>query len=158
MPRSRTRLSGGAALALVVVLVLALWWVGRSGGEDASGGAGATSTSSSTASTASRTSASAPTSASGLDTVAVADLPREARTTLALIEAGGPFPYERDGVVFQNREGILPAQPRGWYHEYTVRTPGEDDRGARRIVTGRDGTAYWSADHYASFAVIEEDP
>ncbi len=98
------------------------------------------------------------TSSSGLPAVSVSDLPREAVATLALIEDGGPFPYARDGAVFQNRERLLPDHPRGWYREYTVPTPGEDDRGARRVVTGDDGTAYWTDDHYDSFRVIEEDP
>ena len=84
-------------------------------------------------------------------------LPVEARQTLRLIDRGGPFPYERDGSVFGNLERILPRQPSGWYREYTVPTPGESDRGARRIVAGRDGTRYYTANHYASFAIVEED-
>ena len=91
---------------------------------------------------------------SGLPVVHVEHLPPEAAATLALIASDGPFPYDQDGAVFQNREGILPARARGHYHEYTVPTPGEDDRGARRIVTGADGERYWTADHYASFAWI----
>ena len=67
------------------------------------------------------------------------DLPSEARETLALIKGGGPFPYARDGVVFGNREGLRPKQPRGYYREYTVRTPGMRDRGPRRIVSGQRG-------------------
>jgi ribonuclease T1 len=87
--------------------------------------------------------------------VAVADLPAEARDTLVLIDAGGPYRYDRDGVVFENRERILPAQQRGYYREYTVPTPGEDDRGALRIVTGDVGQYYWTEDHYASFERID---
>ena len=83
-------------------------------------------------------------------------LPREALDTIALIGQGGPFPYERDGVTFGNRERLLPARERGWYREYTVRTPGERTRGARRIVAGRDGTLYYSDDHYRSFKRILE--
>jgi len=75
---------------------------------------------------------------------------------LRLIDAGGPFPYERDGSVFGNFERRLPERPRGWYREYTVPTPGEDDRGARRIVRGRDGTSWYTADHYESFARVED--
>ena len=86
--------------------------------------------------------------------IAVADLPREARDTLALIERGGPFPYERDGVVFGNYEKRLPAKERGYYREYTVRTPGVKHRGARRIVTGRDAERYYTDDHYQSFRRI----
>jgi len=89
--------------------------------------------------------------------ITVADLPPEARATLALIKQGGPFPYSRDGIVFGNREGLLPAQSRGYYREYTVPTPGSRDRGARRIVSGGRGGAYWySADHYRSFKRIRE--
>lgn len=89
-------------------------------------------------------------------TIAAADLPPEARETLALIRAGGPFPYRKDGSTFMNREGRLPAKPRGHYREYTVPTPGARDRGARRIVTGRDGEAYYTDDHYRSFRRIRE--
>ena len=85
-----------------------------------------------------------------------AQLPREALETIALIKRGGPFPNSRDGVVFGNREKLLPARERGWYREYTVRTPGAKDRGARRIVAGRDGTLYYTDDHYRSFRRILE--
>jgi ribonuclease T1 len=92
--------------------------------------------------------------------VAYADLPQEARATYRAIPKGGPFPYDRDGVVFGNREGILPAKPRGYYHEYTVPTPGVKSRGARRIVCGGAATApdacWYSADHYQSFRRIRE--
>ena len=83
-------------------------------------------------------------------------LPKEALETLVLIKKGGPFPHERDGVTFGNREKLLPARERGWYREYTVRTPGERTRGARRIVAGRDGTLYYTDDHYRSFKRILE--
>lgn len=90
-------------------------------------------------------------------TVPAAALPAEARETLKLIDAGGPFPYRRDGITFQNRERRLPDQPRGYYREYTVPTPGSRDRGARRIVTGDRPPAvfYYTADHYKSFRRIE---
>lgn len=91
---------------------------------------------------------------SGLAWVEEDELPAEARETLELIDDGGPYPYDRDGVTFENREGILPSQQGGYYHEYTVPTPGEDDRGARRIVTGGDDEFYWTADHYSSFERI----
>jgi len=71
--------------------------------------------------------------------------------TLALIDAGGPFPWHQDGVVFRNREHLLPRRPGGYYHEYTVPTPGAANRGARRIITGRGGELYYSDDHYRSF-------
>ncbi|MEU8465739.1 ribonuclease domain-containing protein [Streptomyces sp. NPDC029003] len=79
-------------------------------------------------------------------------LPSQAHDTLALIDRGGPFPYSQDGVVFQNRERLLPGQSTGYYHEYTVVTPGSPTRGARRIITGLQVQEdYYTADHYASF-------
>ncbi|MFE5298659.1 ribonuclease domain-containing protein [Streptomyces sp. NPDC056632] len=94
---------------------------------------------------------------SGLPTVPEAELPREARRTLALIRSGGPFPYAKDGAVFSNFERVLPQRKRGYYHEYTVRTPGERDRGARRIVTGQGGETYYTDDHYQSFREVVTD-
>ena len=88
--------------------------------------------------------------------VGVRELPSEARATLALIKAGGPFPYAQDGRVFSNRENLLPPQKRGYYREYTVGTPGARDRGARRIVAGSGGDYYYSDDHYRSFKRILE--
>nr|WP_246280111.1 ribonuclease domain-containing protein [Nocardioides daedukensis] len=92
---------------------------------------------------------------SGLPQIDEDDLPEEARETLELIDDGGPYPYERDGIVFGNREGILPDRPRGTYHEYTVETPGVEHRGARRIVTGRAGEFFWTENHYESFESIQ---
>ncbi|HMS81246.1 MAG TPA: ribonuclease [Burkholderiaceae bacterium] len=93
-------------------------------------------------------------------TIELRQLPREARETLALIRAGGPFPYAKDGTVFGNRERLLPRQPRGYYTEYTVKTPGSRDRGARRIVAGGDprtsGEYWYTDDHYRSFSRIRE--
>ncbi len=91
--------------------------------------------------------------------VALAELPREAREVMRLIRQGGPFPYDKDGTVFFNRERLLPAQKRGYYREYTVPTPGLRHRGARRIVCGGweptvPDTCYYTADHYASFRRI----
>ena len=92
--------------------------------------------------------------------VQVAELPSQARETYGLIRRGGPFPYEKDGSVFGNRERLLPAARRGYYREYTVATPGSRDRGARRIVCGGPARAplacYYTADHYASFRQIVE--
>ncbi|MCM2327835.1 MAG: ribonuclease [Lysobacter sp.] len=88
--------------------------------------------------------------------IPVAELPPEARKTLALIKKRGPFPYAKDGAVFGNREGHLPKQKRGYYREYTVKTPGERTRGARRIVAGRGGEYWYTEDHYASFRRIRE--
>jgi ribonuclease T1 len=90
--------------------------------------------------------------------VALASLPTQGHETYQRIHQGGPFPYEKDGVVFGNRERSLPAQKRGYYREYTVKTPGSRDRGARRIVCGGPATTpdacYYTADHYASFRRI----
>lgn len=88
--------------------------------------------------------------------VAAADLPPQARETLALIAAGGPFPYSRDGIVFGNYEKRLPLRNRGYYREYTVPTPGVKGRGARRIVAGEGGERYYTDDHYRSFRRIRE--
>ena len=92
----------------------------------------------------------------GLSVIAVAELPDEARDTLRDIRQGGPFAYERDGVVFKNYERMLPKQPRGYYHEYTVKTPGARNRGARRIVCGPLPECYYTADHYQTFKRIRE--
>ena len=90
------------------------------------------------------------------DWIAAADLPPEGRQTLALIKQGGPFPYPRDGIVFGNFEKRLPFRPRGYYHEYTVPTPGSRNRGARRIIAGDHGEFYYTADHYQTFQRIRE--
>ena len=103
----------------------------------------------------------AETSFSG-DTIAVAQLPPEGRRTLAAIQAGGPFPYAKDGAVFGNFEKQLPQRPRGYYREYTVDTPFARNRGPRRIVAGegpardvrQSGEYYYSDDHYRSFRQI----
>lgn len=88
--------------------------------------------------------------------VGLVDLPKEARAALVLVKAGGPFAYERDGSAFGNREGRLPKRERGYYREYTVKTPGSRDRGARRIVAGKPGEYYYSDDHYKTFRRILE--
>lgn len=102
---------------------------------------------------------------SGLPIVDLRDLPREAHVTLRLIKHAGPFPYKRDGIVFGNYERKLPRQHRGYYTEYTVRTPGVKNRGARRIIAGKgrtgdpatSGEYYYTADHYRSFSRIREE-
>jgi ribonuclease T1 len=91
-----------------------------------------------------------------LGDVRVEQIPVEARQALALIRAGGPFPYARDGALFGNRERQLPRRERGYYREYTVKTPGARDRGARRIIAGRDGEFYYTDDHYRTFKRIIE--
>ncbi|TCO22072.1 ribonuclease T1 [Kribbella steppae] len=101
---------------------------------------------------------SAPTA---IPTCALSTLPSQASDTLDLIHSGGPFPYPQDGTVFQNREGILPDESSGYYHEYTVKTPGSDDRGARRLVGGGALTTptyvYYTDDHYSSFCEVDEN-
>lgn len=93
--------------------------------------------------------------AAAVGSICYSNLPSQAHDTLDLIEQGGPYPYSQDGTVFQNREGVLPSQSSGYYHEYTVITPGSDTRGARRIVTGqRSQEDYYTADHYESFDLV----
>ncbi|HET6708408.1 ribonuclease domain-containing protein [Amycolatopsis sp.] len=93
---------------------------------------------------------------SGFSHTTLSALPAEATTTYNLIQTDGPFPYpQNDGVVFDNREGILPACASGYYHEYTVPTPGSSTRGTRRIVTGSAGEYFYTGDHYATFKVID---
>ena len=95
-------------------------------------------------------------SLSGSRPVPLLSLPPQAAQTVRLIRAGGPFPYPtNDGVVFHNNEHELPAHPDGWYHEYTVPTPGSSDRGTRRIITGKDGTYYYTGDHYETFEIVD---
>ncbi|MFF0222137.1 ribonuclease domain-containing protein [Streptomyces sp. NPDC004629] len=96
--------------------------------------------------------------AAAVGSICYSDLPSQAYDTLELIEQGGPFPYSQDGSVFQNREGILPSHPTGYYHEYTVKTPGSSTRGARRIVTGEEYQEdYYTSDHYVRFDLVDFD-
>ncbi|TRO65861.1 ribonuclease domain-containing protein [Streptomyces sp. IB201691-2A2] len=142
--RSVPRLFPGLFLCLVGCLAAVLL-TGCSSADTSTGtGAG----------TGSATSTAAASWAEGMETVEEGRLPAEALRTLALIDAGGPFPYAKDGSVFGNFERELPRQERGHYREYTVRTPGERDRGARRIVTGRGGEVYYTDDHYNSFRAV----
>ena len=144
------------ALAAVLVLVVGLGMVLSSTQEGPVSPpvpAGSTAASAPVRSTA----ASAPAvDGSGLEAVPASSLPPEARETLALIARGGPYPYSRDGAVFSNFERLLPRKPSGYYKEFTVRTPGESDRGARRIVVGETGEKYYTPDHYESFFHILE--
>ncbi|WP_072486217.1 ribonuclease [Streptomyces atratus] len=127
---------GGAAALLSVLLV----------------GAPATAATAPTGSTASTS-----VSITSVGSICYSALPSQAHDTLDLIDAGGPFPYSQDGSVFQNREGVLPRQSTGYYHEYTVVTPGSPTRGARRIVTGeRAQEDYYTSDHYATFDLIDQ--
>ena len=101
-----------------------------------------------------------PADAAAPPAIALADLPPQGRATYALIREGGPFPYDKDGSVFGNRERLLPVHKRGYYREYTVRTPRVSHRGARRIVCGgaprTPDTCYYTSDHYASFREIRQ--
>ena len=124
-------------LLVLAIVVVALWW----------------SRQAHTPTPVAPTAVPAATANGGDGAALPAFLPPEARDTLALIARGGPFPHRQDGVVFGNYEGLLPQQPRGYYHEYTVDTPGAHNRGTRRIITG--GTPpevyYYTDDHYRSF-------
>lgn len=102
--------------------------------------------------------ASAPATAPGRTGIPVrplSSLPPQAAQTWALIQRGGPFPSSHDGVVFENREHRLPGEPSGYYHEYTVPTPGSDDRGSRRLITGAHHELYYTGDHYQTFVAVD---
>ncbi|MFB7259316.1 ribonuclease domain-containing protein [Streptomyces nojiriensis] len=137
VPRSLLRLLG--ALFLCAALVGA---VGCGGQKPAPAAA------------ASASASAVPGWAKGMATVRADGLPQQARDVLALIDKGGPYPYRQDGTVFGNFEKALPEQKRGYYHEYTVRTPGERDCGARRIVTGEGGEFFYTDDHYDTFKAV----
>ncbi|HEX3790920.1 MAG TPA: ribonuclease domain-containing protein, partial [Pseudonocardiaceae bacterium] len=99
---------------------------------------------------------SIPGTTTGLRAEPLSALPGQAAQTYRLILAGGPFPYPKnDGVVYQNRSRALPAEPSGYYHEYTVPTPGSTDRGARRLITGAAHQLYYTGNHYSTFVVVQ---
>ena len=100
--------------------------------------------------------APAPKARPAVETIRAAELPAEARETIVILRKGGPYPYAKDGAVFGNREGVLPKEKRGYYREYTVKTPGLRTRGARRIVAGKGGELYYTEDHYSTFRRIQE--
>ncbi|MEV7730067.1 ribonuclease domain-containing protein [Streptomyces sp. NPDC087917] len=149
VPRSLLRALG--ALFLCAALVGAVGCGGKSAAPTPPAvGTGAADTPSGVA-----TGGSAPPAwARGRATVRADALPSQAREVLALIDEGGPYAYRQDGTVFGNFEKALPRQKRGYYHEFTVRTPGERDRGARRIVTGGGGEFYYTDDHYQTFKAV----
>ena len=163
-PASRTRgprVAAGAVAVVVVLLVAVLVGLlqpdGTGDATPPGSGASAGATTSRTARPAAPSSSARTTREpeSGLRVVTLSTLPREAQQTLALIEAGGPFPYSQDGATFGNYQRVLPAHARGWYREYTVVTPGERDRGPRRVVTGDDDrVVFYTADHYATFVRV----
>lgn len=143
-----------AALIGLLVLVLGGWLVKDVVSDDSKP---APSTSASTSASApAKGGAAVPGADSGLPLKALSALPAQAADTWKLIEKGGPYPYPRnDDVVFQNREKRLPGKKTGYYHEYTVKTPGSADRGARRLITGEAHELYYTGDHYASFVVVD---
>ena len=145
-------------LGVVAVAVVVLAWLVVRAAQGPSDDAGRTEAAVPTSVTGTgRGTGSGNDTQSGLPWVAESALPRQARDTLALVRAGGPFPYPRsDNQTFANRERLLPSRTRGYYREFTVVTPGSDDRGARRIITGSGGEVYWTDDHYASFSRVKE--
>ncbi|MFD5278661.1 ribonuclease domain-containing protein [Pseudarthrobacter sp. NPDC058362] len=137
-------------LAAVVVLFLAL------GGTGLPGFLGSAMESPTAAAPAGAQAPAGVANPAGLPEIREAALPLEGREVLAQIRQGGPYRYSQDGGTFGNFERILPRREPGYYREYTVRTPGETDRGARRIVAGEDGDKYYTDDHYESFRFIAE--
>ncbi|RSM35146.1 ribonuclease N [Amycolatopsis balhimycina DSM 5908] len=140
-----------AALIGLLVLVLGGWLVKDVLSDGSSSPAPSTS-----ASVPAHGGAAVPGADSGLPVKALSALPPQAADTWKLVEKGGPYPFPRnDDVVFENREKRLPAKKSGYYHEYTVKTPGSADRGARRLITGQAHELYYTGDHYASFVVVD---
>lgn len=141
------------ALALLIAL-LVIGYVVRAVDPGSDGPGGGSGASASSASSTVPSSGARESSASA--GVALSSLPSQVADTVRLIRAGGPFRYPRnDGATFHNNERTLPRQSDGYYREYTVPTPGSPDRGPRRVVTGRNGQFYYTADHYASFRLID---
>lgn len=167
MSRNTRQIVQLVGVGLVLVLLVVLFVATREGSSTSTTGASsgnrsAVATAKSTAGGGGSKAAATPGSDgvdpdSGLHWVAESALPKEAKTTLGLIRAGGPYPYPRnDDQTFSNREAILPNRANGYYREYTVVTPGSGDRGTRRIIRGREGELYYTDDHYASFRRIRE--
>ncbi|MFJ3205311.1 ribonuclease domain-containing protein [Streptomyces sp. NPDC086989] len=152
VPRSLLRCVVGALFLCVALIGVA----GCGGGKTASPSAvaGVSSGADATGAVPAPGRASVPAWAKGMATVRADALPAQARDVLALIDRGGPYAYRQDGTVFGNFEKVLPQQKRGYYHEFTVKTPGERDRGARRIVTGEGGEFFYTDDHYETFKAV----
>lgn len=152
VPRSLLRVLG--AVFLCAALVGAVGCSGKktapAAATSASAGSGVDVAPSGAASSAVPT----PGWAKGMATVRASALPQQARDVLVLIDEGGPYQYRQDGTVFGNFEKVLPQKKRGYYHEFTVKTPGERDRGARRIVTGGGGEFFYTDDHYETFKAV----
>ncbi|MFD7451409.1 ribonuclease [Kitasatospora sp. NPDC059827] len=167
MTRSKSPLVVVAVLILAVLAGVGYLLAGKGGSSHPKAAASATTTAGATAPKPSAPKPSPPAggapSAAGtwvpadpaLADVCRTKLPSQAQDTIGLIAKGGPYPYNRDGIVFENRESRLPKKGNGYYHEFTVVTPGSNDRGTRRVVTGGAGEQYWSADHYATFQEID---
>jgi ribonuclease T1 len=156
--KSTAKLAVVAVVALLVGIGVTLA-LSRSGKADSAATQATTTapTSRSTAIGSSTTKSKTTAPKSDYATIKVSALPPEGRTTLKLIASNGPFPFAKnDGVVFSNFEKVLPAQPKGYYHEYTVITPGASNRGTRRIVTGKSGEQYYTNDHYKTFKIVVE--
>ncbi|MGG2463597.1 ribonuclease domain-containing protein [Streptomyces sp. RGM 3693] len=149
-PRRAAAVVGALLAALLLVLT------GCSTGGDGKGSSAGTHRPAATATAGTRSpgGGAAPGWAKGLPTVPADRLPAQAQRTLKLIDAGGPFPYPKDGTVFGNYEKQLPKEPRGYYHEYTVDTPGSRTRGARRLITGKHHEFFYTDDHYKSFKAV----
>ncbi|WP_017198046.1 ribonuclease domain-containing protein [Arthrobacter sp. M2012083] len=157
MSRNPNKLAAFAALVIaVVVLVVAMVGGGSLAPTTAPPSGVPTAGQSTTPAPGTAPTPPAVANPSALPTINASQLPKEARQTLALIAKGGPYPYDRDGVNFGNFEGLLPKKSSGFYKEYTVPTPGESDRGARRIIVGKDSAKYYTPDHYESFMFIVE--
>lgn len=144
-----------ALLALIVLLAVGYLARALDDGNGSSPAPTPTTSRSATSGAGAHGSGSGASTDSATEVVALSQLPGQARQTVALIQREGPFPYREDGTVFDNLEQLLPIERRGFYHEYTVATPGSPDRGARRIITGADGRYYYTGDHYQSFRRID---
>ena len=153
-PSRRQRAFPSWLPAVAVLAVVAVFVFGDLIADSAPGDSQATSESTMVTDAGNDTATDTGRAFSELAKIEAGTLPIEARNTLDLILDGGPFPFSRDDTVFQNRERLLPIRPEGYYREYTVITPGEDDRGPRRIVAGADGGLYFTVDHYDSFVEI----
>nr|WP_042194290.1 ribonuclease domain-containing protein [Kibdelosporangium sp. MJ126-NF4]CEL21221.1 Guanyl-specific ribonuclease Sa [Kibdelosporangium sp. MJ126-NF4]CTQ96212.1 Guanyl-specific ribonuclease Sa [Kibdelosporangium sp. MJ126-NF4] len=153
------------ALVGLVILVVAGWLVREASTDSTPSPAPASSAPSSssapgtsapgTSGASSGASSTVPGQSSGLRIMALSKLPKEATATWRLIESGGPYPYPRDGVVFENREKRLPVAAKEYYHEYTVQTPDSRDRGARRLIYGKERELYYTENHYDSFVLVD---
>jgi ribonuclease T1 len=158
MPFSRSSLRRRPLLALIVLIVLLLAGYAAKaldGQSHSSPPRSGSVTAAPRPGSAAGPTAPAGTAANARGLAPLSGLPAQARQTVLLIERGGPFPYRQDGVIYNNLEHQLPSEPRGYYHEYTVVTPGSPDRGARRIITSAGGAFYYTANHYASFVAVD---